>query len=161
MPISDFLQKGKAAELRGLRGPKEGKPGDGRTGLYHAEYFNELLAMEKSRCERSHSSLLLMLADLSPLEGPSERQKVAALMMRTLTHVTRETDIKGWHVGGVVLGTIFTRVPGPGKDRNVTVKRIVDKCYRSLETSCDLDRLSKLNISWHVYPEEFLETSSE
>jgi lipopolysaccharide/colanic/teichoic acid biosynthesis glycosyltransferase len=160
MPILDFLQKGKAAEPRGLQVPKEGSLRDGRTGLYHAEYFNELLSMAKRTCERSQDSLLLMLADLSSFDRQSERQEVAAAMMRTLARVTRETDIKGWHVKGVVAGVIFTLVAEAGKDRGATVQRIVDKCYCSLDTSPDPDQLSRVSIGWHVYPDEFLETTS-
>ena len=137
MPTLDFLQKGKATASRGLRGSKKGRVRDGRTGLYHEEYFNEILAFEKRRCERSRDSVLLMRADLSAFDEPSERQKIAALVMHTLSQVTRETDIKGWHVNGTVVGILFTQLKEQGKDRKTTAQRIVNKCSRSLGTASD------------------------
>ena len=161
MPTLDFLQKGKATASGSLRGSKRSKIRDSRTGLYHEEYFNEILAFEKRRCERSRDSVLLMCADLSAFGEQSERQKIAALVMHTLSQVTRETDLKGWYVSGTVVGILFTQLKEQGKDRKTTAQRIVNKCSRSLGASSDLERLSKVSISWRAYPEEFLDASPD
>ena len=71
---------------------------DSQTGLYNEEYFNELLALEQKKCERSKSPVFLMLADLSAFADLSERQKIARSMMEVLSHAIRDTDVKGWHV---------------------------------------------------------------
>ncbi len=160
MSTLDFLQKGKETASRGYRGLKKSKIRDGRTGLYHEEYFNEILAFEKRRCERSRDSVLLMCADLSACGEQSERQKIAALVMHTLSQVTRETDLKGWYVNGTVVGILFTQLKEQGKDRKTTAQRIVNKCSRSLGAS-DIERLSKVNISWRAYPEQFLDASAD
>ena len=161
MPTLDFLQKGKATASGSLRGSKKSKIRDGRTGLYHEEYFNEILAFEKRRCERSRDSVLLMCVDLSAFDEPSERQKIAGLVMDEVSHVTRETDIKGWHVSGTVVGVLFTQLKEQGKDRKTTAQRIINKCSRSLGTASNLERLSKVDISWRVYPEELFDASAD
>ncbi len=56
-------------------------PRDSETGLYHEECFNEFLALEEKRCERSDSPVFLMLADLSAFVDMHERQKIAKSMM--------------------------------------------------------------------------------
>ena len=160
MSTLDFLQKGKETASRGYRGLKKSRIRDGRTGLYHEEYFNEILAFEKRRCERSRDSVLLMCADLSACGEQPERQKIAALVMHTLSQVTRETDLKGWYVSGTVVGILFTQLKEQGKDRKATAQRIVNKCSRSLGAS-DIERLSKVNISWRAYPEQFLDASAD
>ncbi|MGD0488405.1 MAG: sugar transferase [Syntrophorhabdales bacterium] len=160
MPILSFLQNSKAAERRGHRGPEDHALRDDRTGLYHAEYFNELLTLERRRCERSHDSVLLMCADLKAFGDASDRREIAAAVMRIFSRVTRETDIKGWHVRGTVVGIMFTQLSEQGKNRKATVQRIINKCSDSLGASSDLERLSNVHISWHAYPEEFLEAST-
>jgi hypothetical protein len=72
-------------------------PRDRQTGLYHEEYFNEFVALEKKMCERSEGSALLMLADFSAFTDVSERQKIAKSMTEVLSVATRDTDVKGWH----------------------------------------------------------------
>ena len=54
---------------------------DSQTGLYNAEYFNEFLALEKKRCERSEDPAYLMLADLSAFTDVFERLNIAQSMM--------------------------------------------------------------------------------
>ena len=93
---------------------------DSQTGLYHEEYFNELLALEKKRAERSKTPMSLMLADLSAIGDVSERKKIAKSMMEVLSDVTRDTDVKGWHVHGLVVGIMFTEVT----DKEATLQRV-------------------------------------
>ena len=85
---------------------------DSQTGLYHEECFNEFLSLEKKRCERSKEPVFLMRADLSAFADASERQKVAKSIMQVLSGATRDTDVKGWHVDGLVMGIMFTETTG-------------------------------------------------
>ncbi len=159
MQILSFLQMSRAAEGRGRQEPGGRALRDHRTGLYHAEYFNELLTLEKRRCERSRDSVLLMCVNLKALGNVSDRHKIAAALMRIFSRVTRETDIKGWYVSDAVVGIMFTRLMEQGEKCKTTVQLIINKCSDSLRVSSDLERLSKTDITWHVYPEEFLGAS--
>ena len=87
---------------------------DSQAGLYPEKYFNELLTLEKKRRKRSEESAFLMLADLSAFTDESERQKIAQSMMDVLSNVIRDTDVKGWHVDGLVIGIIFTEMAYKG-----------------------------------------------
>ncbi len=161
MPILSFLQNSKATERRSHQGPGDHALRDDRTGLYHEEYFNEILALEKRRCERSRDSVLLMRANLKAFGDVSDRHKMAAHLVHIFSRATRETDIKGWYVSGAVVGIMFTRLMEQGKNRKATVQLIINKCSDSLRVSSDLERLSKVHISWQVYPEEFLEATTD
>jgi len=118
-------------------------PRDTETGLYHEEYFNEFLALEEKRCERSDSAVFLMLADFSAFVDMYERQKIAKSMMDAISDVTRDTDVKGWHIDGLVMGIMFTEITG----REATA-HVVDKCLGSLSSHLGMDRLSRIQISW-------------
>ena len=87
---------------------------DSQTGLYPEKYFNELLTLEKKRRKRSEDPAFLMLADLSAFTDESERQKITQSMMDVFSNVIRDTDVKGWHVDGVVMGIIFTEMAYKG-----------------------------------------------
>ena len=160
MRLPDILKKGKTAGSVTLGGLRKDRLKDGRTGLYHVEYFNELLDIEKKKCERSRENVLFLLVDLSAFGRPSEREEIAALIMGRLSEVTRDTDIKGWHVGNTVAGVIFTHFTEAGKDRGETAQKIVAKCQYTIEDSPDAERLSKVGLSWCTYPEDFLRASS-
>ena len=85
---------------------------DSQAELYHEQYFNEFLAFEKKRVERSKDPVFLMLADLSAFSDVSERQNVAKSIAEVLSETTRETDVKGWYVDGLVIGCLFTEMAG-------------------------------------------------
>jgi hypothetical protein len=128
---------------------------DSQTGLYHEEYFNELLSLEKKRCERSRDPVFLMRADLSAFADPSERQKIAKSIMKVLSGATRDTDVKGWHVDGLVIGIMFTETTGNEATWPLPPRSIGDKWLGRLRCYLGVERLSRIRISWQVFPEEF------
>jgi lipopolysaccharide/colanic/teichoic acid biosynthesis glycosyltransferase len=128
---------------------------DPRTGLYREEYFNELLSLERKRCERSRGSILLMLADLTAFEDSADRREVAKLMCNALSSVTRETDVKGWYLNDSVAGIAFTDMAEKMKKPEDNREKIIHKCTGSLSTSLGLKMFSKITLSWQIFPEEF------
>ena len=122
---------------------------DSDTGLYHEEYFNELLALEQKRCERSKDPIFLMRADLSACADPAERRDIARSMMDVFSDATRDTDVKGWQVAGLVIGVIFTGMSG--KDP----RHFANKCLGRFGSSLGMESSSRIKISWQVFPEEF------
>jgi hypothetical protein len=121
---------------------------DSQTGLYNEEYFNEFLALEKKRCERSEDPAYLMLADLSAFTDVSERLNIAQSMMGVFSEVTRDTDIKGWHVDGSVIGIMFTEMTGKEATSLPALRRIANKCLWLLETNLGVETFSCIQISW-------------
>ena len=121
---------------------------DSQTGLYPEKYFNELLTLEKKRRKRSEESALLMLADLSAFTDESERQKIAQSMMDALSAVTRDTDIKGWYVDGLVIGIMFTEMAGKAAVSRFAQRNVVNKCLGCLQSHLGVEKFSRIQIRW-------------
>jgi lipopolysaccharide/colanic/teichoic acid biosynthesis glycosyltransferase len=145
-----FIHKNRPLRERGPGPLSETTLRDDRTGLYHAEYFAELLALEKKRCARSEESILMMLVDLKALGDTSERCEVARLVAQGLSRVTRETDAKGWYVNGSVAAIMFIE-SAKGKNPDV----IIRKCYNGLRESLDPEQFSRVRVSWSAFPDDF------
>jgi hypothetical protein len=123
---------------------------DTETGLYNTEYFNELLALEKKRCERSEGTVLLMLADLSAFTDVSKRQEVVRSMMDVLSDVTRDTDVKGWHVDGLVIGIMFTVMTGKEGTLPLEHRHVTKKCLGRLQSHLGAENYSRIQITWQL-----------
>jgi len=123
---------------------------DSQTGLYHEKYFNELLALEKKRCERSEDPALLMLADLSAFTDVSKRQKIAKSMTDVLSDVTRDTDVKGWHADGLVIGIMFTVMTGKEGTLPLERRHVTKKCLGRLQSHLGVENYSRILITWQL-----------
>jgi hypothetical protein len=121
---------------------------DSLTGLYGEGCFNEFLDLEKKRCKRSEDPAFLMLANLSAFTEASERQDIAKSMMDVFFEVTRDTDVKGWYVEGLIIGIMFTEMTGNESTSRLALKRIANKCLWRLESSLGTDKLSNIKITW-------------
>lgn len=131
-------------------------PRDSQTGLYHEEYFNEFLAFEKKRYERSEGPAFLMLADLSAFVDVSERQKIAKSMTEVLSGATRDTDVKGWHVDGFVIGIMFTVMTGKEASLLAVQRYVANKCLRSLESHLGMATFSRIQVSLQLLHSEHI-----
>jgi hypothetical protein len=129
---------------------------DSQTGLYPEKYFNEFLAFEKKRCERSEDPVFLMLADLSAFTDESKRQKIAQSMMDALSAVTRDTDVKGWHVDGLVMGIIFTEMAYQGTTSKMVQRYVASKCLWSLKSHLGEEAFSRIQIRWQQLHSEHI-----
>jgi len=125
-------------------------PRDSQTGLYHEEYFNEFLAFEKKRYERSEGPAFLMLADLSAFTDVSKRQEVVRSMMDVLSDVTRDTDVKGWHVDGLVIGIMFTVMTGKEGTLPLEHRHVTKKCLGRLQSHLGAENYSRIQITWQL-----------
>jgi len=142
-------------------------PRDSQTGLYHEEYFNEFLAFEKKRYERSEGPAFLMLADLSAFTDVSERQKIAKSMTEVLSGATRDTDVKGWHVDGFVIGIMFTEMGGKEGTLPLERRHVTKKCLGRLQSHLGEEAFSRIQIDWqplhseHIRKTHTVKVSSE
>jgi hypothetical protein len=124
------------------------------TQVYHEQYFKEFLTLEKKRCERSKGHMLVMLADLSRFHDKSERLKIAEVMAEVLSNVTRDTDIRGWYVEDLVIGVLFTEMAREEATLPTTARHIANKCEGRLSSCIGADSFSRIEITWHLFPEE-------
>ena len=88
-----------------------------------------------------------MLADLSAFVDVSERQKIAKSMTEVLSDATRDTDVKGWHVDGLVMGIMFTEMTCEEASPSMVKRYVANKCLRSLESHLGMERFSRIQVS--------------
>lgn len=71
--------------------------------------FQQVLALERKRAERSGNTSLLVKIDIRHSAG-TEKDIIAERIDSLLGSLIRETDIKGWYEPGSVIGVIFTEL---------------------------------------------------
>jgi lipopolysaccharide/colanic/teichoic acid biosynthesis glycosyltransferase len=123
-------------------------PFDGESGLYIFDFFHEMLNAERKRAERSGRPFLLMLIHIDGVFDATEKDMAVWQIAGILFSLTRDTDIKGWYKQGSILGVIFT--DSDGKTTNLPLQKIKDNLLKVL----DPEKISKIEISLHVFPEE-------
>lgn len=120
---------------------------DHACGFYVAEYFHQVLYLERKRRERSRRPMLVMLID--NMRIPEEEQDpVIRTIAHVLASVTRETDVKGWYSEGQVIGVIFTEFNAFDKDE------MLKKIKSGLKRSLPPDQMRLLVFSVHEFPHE-------
>lgn len=128
---------------------------DNGSGLYVQAYFHEVLSLERKRAERSRKRFLLVLINIHNLLRNNGEGKILKDIARMLSSLTRETDIVGWHDYGSVIGIIFTEING------VNEALIGDKINSNLSNILDSEQIKKIEISFHVFPEEYDRTKPD
>jgi lipopolysaccharide/colanic/teichoic acid biosynthesis glycosyltransferase/GGDEF domain-containing protein len=124
---------------------------DGVRGLYNEDYFNRMLSLERKRSQRSKKPFLLMLFDITKLINPHPNLVVISRVGQILEAGIRETDVRGWYRKGHIIGVIFTELESACE----SVKdKIFGKILTSLAREIDPEDLQKIEISYHVFPED-------
>jgi lipopolysaccharide/colanic/teichoic acid biosynthesis glycosyltransferase len=118
--------------------------------LVDESLFNEILARERRRSDRSNQSFLLLC--LGP-RAPIARDWHGALgkILEALATTRRGTDIAGWLEDQATIGVIL-----PGIDSAhlpATCKGLEARLRRELAIRVDPEMLEKLSIEFHAYPE--------
>jgi exopolysaccharide biosynthesis polyprenyl glycosylphosphotransferase len=120
---------------------------DHASGFYVAQYFHEVLHLERKRRERSQRPMLLMLIDAMRI-SEEEQVPVVRTIAQVLSSVTRETDLKGWYSEGQVIGVIFTEFNA------IDPQELLKKVRGTLERTLPPDMMQKLEFTLHVFPQE-------
>jgi hypothetical protein len=122
----------------------------GSEDFYEESHFNEMLNLEKKRSQRSMRPLMLMRIDISGLMGPdpaAARRKLE----QALASGIRETDVRGWHKRGAVVGIIFTELKSAEPHvREILIRRVMAR----LVTQLDPVVLFKIKATFHMFPED-------
>lgn len=120
-------------------------------------WFKRVLSLERKRTERSRKPFVLVLMNLERLgELNGNRDRFVHGMATALASFIRETDTSGWYVDGAVLGAIFTEL-GQSVPLNTSIQSVVDKVGVALEKQLGKENSNKINISSHVFPEQWSE----
>jgi lipopolysaccharide/colanic/teichoic acid biosynthesis glycosyltransferase len=132
-------------------GPRKTDVLDGVQGLYNEEYFNRMLSLERKRTQRSKKPFLLMLFDIAKLTNPHPNLVVISRVGHILGTEIRETDVRGWYRGGQIIGVIFTELESACESVR---GKIFGKILASLAHEISPEDLEKIEVSFHVFPED-------
>lgn len=118
------------------------------------EEFARVLSLERKRAERSHKFLLLMLLDASGMASSPAAVKTFLGIISAVSASTRETDVKGWHKAGSVVGIIFTEIASGEKEsvRDAVHCRTIEHLERRLAP----EQVAAITISSIFLPEDWL-----
>lgn len=118
--------------------------------LFPQAIFMQLLCLERKRIERSGRRLVLMLLESPALLKQSEHIGATDGIRNALYRSTRDTDIKGWHKDGAVIGVIFTEVR---LDGSAIVTILSEKVKKALREALTAQQITELVLSFHVFPD--------
>jgi aspartate kinase len=128
----------------------------------HAKILDEptflgMIALERRRTERSRKPALLMLLDLGYLSR-DKNDKALNNVLTALSLATRDTDATGWYKDRSVVGVMFTEIgiDGPGAILGTIMHRVSE----ILRSNLSLENSSQMNISLHVFPENWNKDTS-
>jgi exopolysaccharide biosynthesis polyprenyl glycosylphosphotransferase len=121
---------------------------DSDYGCYVEEYFQELLTFERRRSERSGRPFLVMTLDFTRISTDESRRESIMWAMKTLSVLTRDTDIKGWYKNSAILGVIFTEM------NSLETETLQKKIHDSLSARLSEEQLDDIQLSFHRFPQE-------
>ncbi len=124
---------------------------DGIQGFYNEDYFNRMLSLERKRTQRSKKPFMLMVIDIAKLVNPHPNLVVINSIGRVLDAGIRETDVRGWYRKGLSIGVIFTELESAGA---AVRDKIFGKLLMSLAGEIDPKDLEKIDVSFHIFPED-------
>ncbi len=117
-------------------------------GCYVEEYFQELLTFERRRSERSGRPFLVMTLDFTGILNVESRRESVMWAMKTLSLLTRDTDIKGWYRDSEILGVIFTEM------NSLETETLQKKINESLSARLSEEQLDDIQLSFHRFPKD-------
>lgn len=113
--------------------------------------FQETVARERRRTDRSKRPFLLLLLDLGNQISSEPGGKTVHEMVSALTLSIRETDIVGWYWENTIIGVIFTEVAAD--EGQSSLSTMIARVSEILQGTLDLQQFSQIGMSFHVYPE--------
>jgi lipopolysaccharide/colanic/teichoic acid biosynthesis glycosyltransferase len=116
-------------------------------GCYTEEYFHELLAIERKRTERSKRPFLVMTLNYGGIRDSETRNRFIRDALRSLSTITRDTDIKGWYRKPSVLGVIFTEL------NSLETETLQKKVFQGFCAGLPEEQLNTLQIWFHRFPD--------
>ncbi len=119
--------------------------------------FRQMITVERKRTERSRQPFLLMLLDAG--SGSPSNSTVLGQVLSALSLVTRDTDVAGWYETSSVVGVMFTEISTD--DRSSIVSTVMNRVSETLKNSLGPQSFSQLNISLHVFPEDWNQETSQ
>jgi exopolysaccharide biosynthesis polyprenyl glycosylphosphotransferase len=92
-----------------------------------------------------------MLLESPSLLAPGAQAVASRRIQQALSKSTRESDIKGWHRDGSVMGVIFTEI---ALGQKAVVKILSDKVNRALQEVLTPQQVAEVTLSFIVFPDD-------
>jgi exopolysaccharide biosynthesis polyprenyl glycosylphosphotransferase len=99
-----------------------------------------------------------MLLEGEKLFQTDRRQKALQGILSSLFNSVRETDVAGWFRKNSVVGVIFTEVGSP--DPATITEVILERILAALRQNLSLEQVNSIDITLHVFPDEWDENKS-
>jgi len=113
--------------------------------------FQERIARERRRTERSSRPFLLMLLDRGNRNSKDPSGQVLKDMVEALSVSIRATDVIGWYWENSVIGVVFTEVAA--EEGRSSLSTMIPRVSEILRDTLDMQLFSQIGISFHVYPQ--------
>jgi len=127
--------------------------------VLHEDAFVSMLYLERRRAERALKPFVLMLVDVKNAIADGQKNLTLGKVTKALLGVTRETDIVGWYLEDQLIGVIGTEV-GNAKPKTVQ-GRMLEKVRAALVEALPAEKVSKITVSFHFFPEEEQDGSTD
>jgi lipopolysaccharide/colanic/teichoic acid biosynthesis glycosyltransferase len=118
--------------------------------FYDEMHFRHTLRVERMRTERSKKPFVLLLVDISKLAVEYELRESLTRVKTALIPSLREIDIRGWYHHYRTIGIILTEIVA---EEELFVESMIHKIYDRFRDRLDPDWMSKIEISYHRFPE--------
>jgi len=128
------------------------------TGILSEEHFQRTICLERKRAERSGKPFLLMLLDTGKVLSREKNGKLLENMLAALSLSTRDTDVTGWYREETVVGIMFTEIAVDAK-KSILATMLL-RVSGALRDCLTLEQFSQINISFHLFPEDWDEHQS-
>jgi lipopolysaccharide/colanic/teichoic acid biosynthesis glycosyltransferase len=113
--------------------------------------FQETIARERRRTDRSNRPFLLLLLDLGSRTSSGPNEQTLNEMLSALSAPIRETDVVGWYWEKTAIGVVFTEVAAD--EVSSSVSTMIARVNEILLSTLDMEQFSQIGMSFHVYPE--------
>jgi lipopolysaccharide/colanic/teichoic acid biosynthesis glycosyltransferase len=134
--------------------PNQGRRNDRDMLLIADEaLFDQLLALERKRTERTGDPFVLMILDIAELNGSAPARKIAEIC-NAIEAETRDIDLYGWYRDSLAIGVIFTALRLA--ERPAILSALAGKTERALSAALEPADVKKVGISFHFFPEDFI-----
>jgi len=117
-----------------------------------------MIALERKRTERSGQPFVLLLLDGGNCLPSDRNGMVLGKMLSALSLSTRESDVTGWYKDHSIVGVMFTDISAD--DRESILGTMMSRVSETLRNNLSLDKFCQINISLHVFPEEWDQEST-
>jgi len=121
--------------------------------------FLRMISLERKRSERSRKRFLLILLDMGETAPTEKNEKVLGSVLTALSLSTRETDVTGWYKAQSIVGIMFTEIAT--EDRSDILNTLITRVSEALRGSLTFEQFNRINLSFHVFPEDWDEGGSE